>query len=114
MADGEHEFNIAGFSDLLEANSLDYIQFDTGRVAGIRQALKISVLVESYQVPVVPQAGQMHNYHVVMASLNSPMADFFPKVDVEVATKSSGISLTASRCPPTATATSMRTRQVSV
>jgi len=26
----------------------------------------------------------MHNYHVVMASLNSPIAEFFPKVDVEV------------------------------
>jgi len=26
----------------------------------------------------------MHNFHVVMASLNSPMAEFFPKVDVEV------------------------------
>ena len=26
----------------------------------------------------------MHNYHVVMASLNSPMAEFFPPVDVEV------------------------------
>ena len=26
----------------------------------------------------------MHNFHVVMASLNSPMAEFFPPVDVEV------------------------------
>jgi hypothetical protein len=26
----------------------------------------------------------MHNYHIVMASLNSPMAEFFPRVDVEV------------------------------
>jgi len=26
----------------------------------------------------------MHNYHVVMASLNSPLAEYFPKVDVEV------------------------------
>jgi L-alanine-DL-glutamate epimerase-like enolase superfamily enzyme len=26
----------------------------------------------------------MHNYHVVMASLNSPIAEFFPPVDVEV------------------------------
>jgi L-rhamnonate dehydratase len=33
---------------------------------------------------VVPHAGQMHNYHVVMASLNSPIAEFFPQVDVEV------------------------------
>ena len=26
----------------------------------------------------------MHNYHVVMASLNSPMAEYFPPVDIEV------------------------------
>jgi L-alanine-DL-glutamate epimerase-like enolase superfamily enzyme len=26
----------------------------------------------------------MHNYHLVMASLNSPMAEYFPFVDVEV------------------------------
>jgi len=32
----------------------------------------------------VPHAGQMHNYHVVMASLNSPIAEYFPMVDVEV------------------------------
>ena len=35
-------------------------------------------------MPVVPHAGQMHNYHLVMSSLNSPMAEFFPPVDVEV------------------------------
>jgi L-rhamnonate dehydratase len=41
-------------------------------------------MAEAFQVPVIPHAGQMHNFHVVMASLNSPMAEFFPKVDVEV------------------------------
>jgi L-alanine-DL-glutamate epimerase-like enolase superfamily enzyme len=84
IAGGEHEFTIFGFRDLLEANALDYIQFDTNRVGGISQARKISALAESFQVPVVPHAGQMHNYHVVMANLNSPLAEFFPKVDVEV------------------------------
>jgi len=84
IAGGEHEFTIFGFRDLLEANALDYIQFDTNRVGGISQARKIAALAEAYQIPVVPHAGQMHNYHVVMASLNSPMAEFFPKVDVEV------------------------------
>jgi L-alanine-DL-glutamate epimerase-like enolase superfamily enzyme len=84
IAGGEHEFTIFGFRDLLEANALDYIQFDTNRVGGISQARKISALAESFQVPVVPHAGQMHNYHVVMANLNSPIAEFFPKVDVEV------------------------------
>lgn len=84
IAGGEHEFTIFGFRDLLDANALDYIQFDTNRVGGISQARKISALAEAYQIPVVPHAGQMHNYHIVMASLNSPMAEFFPKVDVEV------------------------------
>ncbi|HET7102776.1 MAG TPA: L-rhamnonate dehydratase [Terracidiphilus sp.] len=84
IAGGEHEFTVFGFRDLLAANALDYIQFDTNRVGGISQARKISALAESYQVPVIPHAGQMHNYHVVMASLNSPMAEFFPPVDIEV------------------------------
>jgi L-alanine-DL-glutamate epimerase-like enolase superfamily enzyme len=53
-------------------------------VGGISQARKIAALAESFAVPVVPHAGQMHNYHIVMASLNSPIAEFFPPVDVEV------------------------------
>jgi len=84
IAGGEHEFTIFGFRELLEANALDYIQFDTNRVGGISQARKICALAESFQVPVVPHAGQMHNYHVTMASLNAPISEFFPKVDVEV------------------------------
>ncbi len=64
--------------------ALDYIQFDTNRVGGITQARKIAALAEAHSVPVVPHAGQMHNYHIVMASLNSPMAEFFPPVDVEI------------------------------
>jgi len=84
IAGGEHEFTVYGFRDLLETRALDYIQFDTNRVGGITQARKISALAEAYSVPVIPHAGQMHNYHVVMASLNSPMAEYFPIVDVEV------------------------------
>ena len=84
IAGGEHEFTSYGFRDMLEARAVDYIQFDTNRVGGISQARKVCALAESFSVPVVPHAGQMHNYHVVMASLNSPMAEFFPPVDVEV------------------------------
>jgi L-rhamnonate dehydratase len=84
IAGGEHEFTLHGFRDLLEARAVDYIQFDTNRVGGLTQARKIAALAEAHQVPVIPHAGQMHNYHVVMASLNSPMAEHFPLVDVEV------------------------------
>ena len=84
IAGGEHEFTLAGFRDLLDARALDYIQFDTNRVGGITQARKIAALAEAHSVPVIPHAGQMHNYHLVMASYNSPMAEYFPMVDVEV------------------------------
>jgi L-alanine-DL-glutamate epimerase-like enolase superfamily enzyme len=84
IAGGEHEFTLYGFRDLLRASALDYIQFDTNRVGGISQARKISAMAEAHSVPVIPHAGQMHNYHVVMASFNSPMAEYFPVVDVEV------------------------------
>jgi L-rhamnonate dehydratase len=84
IAGGEHEFTLYGFRELLEARAVDYIQFDTNRAGGISQARKIAALAEAYSVPVIPHAGQMHNFHVVMASLNSPMAEYFPVVDVEV------------------------------
>lgn len=84
IAGGEHEFTLYGFRQLLDARAVDYIQFDTNRVGGLTQARKIAALAEAHSIPVIPHAGQMHNYHVVMASLNSPMAEFFPPVDVEV------------------------------
>ena len=84
IAGGEHEFTLSGFRDLLQARALDYIQFDTNRAGGITQARKIAALAEAHGIPVIPHAGQMHNYHVVMASLNSPMAEYFPIVNVEV------------------------------
>jgi L-alanine-DL-glutamate epimerase-like enolase superfamily enzyme len=84
IAGGEHGFTQYEFRDMLESRAVDYIQYDTNRVGGISQARKINAMAESFAVPVVPHAGQMHNYHLVMASLNSPMAEFFPPVDVEV------------------------------
>jgi len=84
IAGGEHEFTVYGFRDLLLARALDYLQFDTNRVGGITQARKIAALAEAHSVPVIPHAGQMHNYHIVMSSLNSPMAEYFPLADVEV------------------------------
>lgn len=84
IAGGEHEFTLYGFRELLENRAVDYIQFDTNRVGGISQARKIAALAEAHSVPVIPHAGQMHNYHIVMASLNSPIAEYFPPLDIEV------------------------------
>ena len=45
---------------------------------------KINSLAEKYGVPVIPHAGQMHNYHLTMASNNCPFSEFFPVHQVEI------------------------------
>ncbi|WP_417519564.1 MULTISPECIES: L-rhamnonate dehydratase [Pseudomonadota] len=84
ISGGEHEYTVFGFRQLLEKRAVSVIQYDTNRVGGITAAHKINALAEAYQVPVVPHAGQMHNYHLTMSTLASPMSEFFPVHDVEV------------------------------
>ena len=84
ISGGEHEFSLFGFKQLLDLKAVSYIQYDTNRVGGITAAQKINALAEAYQVPVVPHAGQMHNYHLTMANFNCPISEFFPVNDVEI------------------------------
>ena len=84
ISGGEHEFNLFGFKQLLDLNALSYIQYDNNRVGGFTIAQKINALAEAYQVPVIPHAGQMHNYHLTMSNFNCPIAEYFPINDVEV------------------------------
>ena len=84
ISGGEHEFTSYGFKQLLDKKAISYIQYDTNRVGGITAARKINALAEVHGVPVVPHAGQMHNYHLTMSSLASPMSEYFPVHDVEV------------------------------
>lgn len=84
IAGGEHEFTLRGFREIAERKAMDILQFDTNRVGGPTQAQKIAALAEAFGLAVVPHAGQMHNYHVVMANVSAPLAEYFPKVPVEV------------------------------
>lgn len=84
ISGGEHEFNLYGFKQLLQKNAVSVVQYDTNRVGGITAAHKINALCEAFSVPVIPHAGQMHNYHLTMSTLASPMAEYFPVHDVEV------------------------------
>ena len=84
ISGGEHEFSLFGFKQLLDLKAVSYIQYDTNRVGGITAAQKINALAEAYQIPVVPHAGQMHNYHLTMANVNCPISEFFPVHDVEI------------------------------
>jgi len=84
LSGGEHEFGHFGFYDLIRANALDIFQFDTNRVGGFTQAQKICTLAYNEGIEVIPHGGQMHNLHIVMSSFASPMAEYFPKTEIEV------------------------------
>jgi L-rhamnonate dehydratase len=84
ISGGEHEYSLLGFKQLLDRKAVSVVQYDTNRVGGITAAHKINALCEAYSVPVVPHAGQMHNYHLTMSTLASPMSEYFPMFDVEV------------------------------
>jgi L-rhamnonate dehydratase len=84
ISGGEHEFGLYGFKQLLDRKAVSVVQYDTNRVGGITMAHKINALCEAYSVPVIPHAGQMHNYHLTMSCFNSPMSEYFPMHDVEV------------------------------
>ena len=68
----------------MDLKAVSVIQYDTNRVGGITAAQKINALAEAHQVPVIPHAGQAHNYHMTMANVNCPISEYFPVHDVEV------------------------------
>jgi L-alanine-DL-glutamate epimerase-like enolase superfamily enzyme len=78
ISGGEHEFTRYGFRDLIRKEAVDILQPDVNRVGGITEARKIWAMAAAYNIPVIPHAGQSHNYHLVMAHLNSPIAEYFP------------------------------------
>lgn len=84
ISGGEHEFSLIGCADLIRSGAVSVLQYDTNRVGGITAAQKINAVAEAFQVPVIPHAGQMHNYHLTMANVNCPISEYFPVHDVEV------------------------------
>lgn len=84
ISGGEHEYSVIGCKDLVARRAVSVLQYDTNRVGGITAAQKINAIAEAHQVPVIPHAGQMHNYHLTMANLNCPISEYFPVFDVEV------------------------------
>ncbi len=84
ISGGEHEFSVIGCKDLIENKAVSVLQYDTNRVGGITAAQKINAIAEAHQIPVIPHAGQMHNYHLTMANSNCPMSEYFPVFDVEI------------------------------
>jgi L-alanine-DL-glutamate epimerase-like enolase superfamily enzyme len=78
ISGGEHEHTRYGMRQLLERRAVDVLQPDVNRVGGITTAQEVWALAAAHDVPVIPHAGQMHNYQLVISHLNSPIAEYFP------------------------------------
>ncbi|PSQ15144.1 L-rhamnonate dehydratase [Halobacteriales archaeon QS_8_69_26] len=78
ISGGEHEFTRWGHRDLLEAGAVDVLQPDVHRVGGITEMKKIMDMAEVHDVPVIPHVGTNPTLHVIAASTNAPMAEYFP------------------------------------
>jgi L-alanine-DL-glutamate epimerase-like enolase superfamily enzyme len=84
ISHGEHEFTVAGFAEIARHGAARVLQFDTNRVGGITQAVKVCALAEAFGLAVVPHAGQVHNYHVVTSQPACTLAEYFPPHAIEV------------------------------
>lgn len=78
ISGGEHEFTRYGYKLLFENECIDILQPDVNRMGGVTEALKVWAMAAAYNIPVIPHAGQAHNYHLVTSHFNSPMAEYFP------------------------------------
>lgn len=78
ISGGEHEFTRFGFRELIQKRAVDILQPDVNRVGGITEARKIWAMAAANGLSVIPHAGQVHNYHLVISHLNSPFAEYFP------------------------------------
>lgn len=81
ISGGEHEFTRYGFRELIDRRAVDIVQLDVNRAGGITEARKIWAMAAAQDLPVLPHSGQMHNYHLIMAHMNSPLAEYFPPPD---------------------------------
>jgi L-alanine-DL-glutamate epimerase-like enolase superfamily enzyme len=77
ISGGEHEFTRYGFRELTERQAVDIVQVDVNCCGGITEARKIWALAAAYGLPVIPHAGQMHNYHLIISHMTRPSRDIF-------------------------------------
>ncbi len=78
ISGGENEYSKQAFYRWAELGCADIWQPDVDRAAGITEVQKIVHMAASHGIPVIPHGGWMTNFHMVMANINIPMAEYFP------------------------------------
>ena len=66
ISGGEHEYSLLGCAQPLQEKAVSVLQYDTNRAMASPRREDTAV-AEAHQIPVIPHAGQMHNYHLTMA-----------------------------------------------
>jgi L-fuconate dehydratase len=87
VATGEHASNRVMFKQLMQAEAIDFCQFDNCRLGGLNEALAVLLLAAKFGVPVCPHAGglglceygqhvSLIDYIVVSGSLENRAIEF--------------------------------------
>ena len=96
IAAGEHETSRYGFAQIIEAQALDIIQFDIGRVGGFSEARKVCALAQAAGLPVYTHAYGMPTLHLATSDRAVSMVEYFPVPvwgDVEEAPHFDGLAV---------------------
>lgn len=78
IAAGEHETTRYGFAQLIEAEALDIIQFDIGRVGGFSEAQRVCTLAQAAGLSVYPHAYGLPTLHLAASDDTIGMVEYFP------------------------------------
>jgi L-alanine-DL-glutamate epimerase-like enolase superfamily enzyme len=78
IAAGEHEATLSAFYEMITSGAVHVVQPDVNRLGGLTAAQKVCAVAEAAGVPVVPHAGQVHNYHLIASQPACSIAEYFP------------------------------------
>jgi len=79
ISGGEHEFTRWGYREMIERRAVDILQPDVNRMGGITEARKVFALASAHDLPVIPHSNQAHNAHLIIAHMNAPLIEVFPR-----------------------------------
>jgi L-alanine-DL-glutamate epimerase-like enolase superfamily enzyme len=81
IATGEYHYGIVPFRHLLEARSLDIVMIDLVRVGGITQWMKVAVMAEAFNLPVVSHLIPEVHVHLISAIPNGLTVEYMPRLE---------------------------------
>ena len=76
LTTGEHEYTSKGFQLLLDKNCCDILQPDVTWCGGITECRRIIAMAAARGKLIIPHGSSVYSYHMQLAFVNTPMAEF--------------------------------------